>query len=217
VTAAPHGDEPVHSLAIISAPTAAKMLSPIHSPSLLFDLSTFQEVVHEESEVDLEYLDAEMDEQMDPSFTDSGPGAVLQSLTVCSQALAQLQHLVREYQNPPATLEALTAEVRQVARSLSGINGLFYDPGKDVAADLEGNLELQHLFESVLSPTRVILNGLEQELAGIFLPVDENRASHQDTKSRSRYLFTDNVLRDYLSMIRSDRSVLTMLTTALQM
>jgi hypothetical protein len=155
---------------------------------------------------------------MDPTYTMSGPGAVLQCLTVCSQSLAQLQHLQREYNNnPPATLEALTVEVRQVAGALSRVNGLFYDPEKDVASALEANMDLQQLFDNVLRPTRIIFDCLEHELRSLFLPAYDHDAKEDDTKARARYLFTDNVLKNYLSMIRTDRSVLTMLTTALQM
>jgi hypothetical protein len=154
---------------------------------------------------------------MDPTYIISGPGAVLQCLTLCSQALAQLQHLQREYQNPPATLEALTIEVRQVARSLSGVNGLFYDPERDVAMALESNMDLQQLFDNVLRPTRIIFATLEQEMRGLFLPAYDHEAQVDDPKARANHLFTDNVLKNYLSMIRMDRSALTMLITALQM
>jgi hypothetical protein len=155
---------------------------------------------------------------MDPTYVTSGPGAVLQCLTLCSASLAQLQHLQREYHSsPPATLEALLVEVRQVARSLSGINTLFYDPERDVAAALESNMDLQQLFDGVLRPTRIIFASLEQEMRGLFLPAYDQNAREDDTKARARYLFTDNVLKNYLSMVRTDRSVLTMLSSALQM
>jgi hypothetical protein len=161
---------------------------------------------------------SDISDTMDPTYVTSGPGAVLQCLTLCSASLAQLQHLQREYHNsPPATLEALLVEVRQVARLLSGINTLFYDPERDVAFALESNMDLQQLFDGVMRPTRIIFASLEQEMHGLFLPAYDQNAKEDDPKARARYLFTDNVLKNYLSMVRTDRSILTMLTNAMQM
>jgi hypothetical protein len=202
----------------LDAPTPLSRASQLTTSSSASTSHSFSSSKFQELEDELDFLSADEPETMDPTYVTSGPGAVLHCLTVCSSSLAQLQHLQREYHNStPATLEALLSEVRQVARSLSGINTLFYDPDRDVAFALESNMDLQQLFDGVLRPTRIIFASLEQEMRGLFLPAYDHDAKEDDPKARARYLFTDNVLKNYLSMVRTDRSVLTMLTSAIQM
>ncbi|KAF2672102.1 hypothetical protein BT63DRAFT_422605 [Microthyrium microscopicum] len=143
-------------------------------------------------------------------------GQVLQALTLCSQSLQQIQHLEREYQSPPATLESLHTEAKHVARSLSMLNGLFYDPEKNLATTLETNTELRSVFDNCMNPCRIIFTSLGQELRKLFLPSYVKEAEDDDVKGRAKYLFTENVFKNYLSLGRTLRSAMQMLVSALQ-
>lgn len=147
----------------------------------------------------------------------SSAGLVLQTLTICSTALQQLQHLQREYQSPPATLEALHIEGKHVARSLSMLNGLFYDPEKDIGNALESNNELRAIFDKCMNPCRIIFTSLEQELRKLFLPTYAQEAEDDDLRGRAKYLFTENVFKNYLSLIRTLRSAMQMMVSSLSM
>jgi hypothetical protein len=120
---------------------------------------------------------------------------VFECLRSCSSTLRSLQRLQQT-----STLSELISHIKLVASSLSSINNIFYESDRDLIQEIETNSDLERLFQLTIRPCTLILSGIRNQIALTSLNFETS----------------DSIFKPHLSLVRTLRSGMTILTSTLQ-
>jgi len=121
---------------------------------------------------------------------------ILECLRACSSTLRSLQKLSRTYYS-----SELISHIRLVAGSLSSLSNIFYEADRDLTQEIENNSDLERLFILTIRPCSIILSAIQDQVA----------------LSSLNFEINDTSFRPHLSLVRSLRSGMTILSSTLQM
>jgi hypothetical protein len=129
------------------------------------------------------------------SFAMSVQDMVFECLRSCSNTLRSLQRL------PQTSISSeLISHVKLVASSLSSVNNIFYETDRDLLQEIENNSDLERLFQLTIRPCSLTFAAILNQVALTSLNFETS----------------DIVFRPHLSLVRSLRSGMTILTSTLQ-
>jgi hypothetical protein len=129
------------------------------------------------------------------SFAMSVQDMVFECLRSCSSTLRSLQRLQQTY-----VLSELVSHIKLVASSLSAVNNIFYESDRDLMQEIENNSDLERLFQLTIRPCSLTFSAISNQIA----------------LNNLNFETSDTGFRPHLSLVRSLRSGMTILTSTLQ-
>jgi hypothetical protein len=145
---------------------------------------------------------------MDPLSITTGIAALRGT---CLKTAISLEGLRSKYQTASLTIAALCSESTLISAALTQMQTLLLQNGR-----VQSRLDLLQTFDTSLTACMVIFSCLEQEIQKLSPGASPPQAKFS-WRTKVRYLWNEDTMKEYLSLIRGQQSSLSFLIQLLQM